>query len=96
MSGDPSVFGNLPPHPSAFEAVQKAAASGRYNGYAHSSGLPEARAAVAEEYSTTQHPLTAEVGQILGTIIFNVCLFACFFKGCCDGAFWQRCFADVI
>lgn len=50
-SGDPTVFGNLPPHPAVGEALQEAIASGRYNGYDHSSGVEETRRALAEHLS---------------------------------------------
>ncbi len=55
------MFGNLPPPAAAFEGVQLAMAAMKYNGYTHSSGLPEARRAVAELYSTPQHKLSPEV-----------------------------------
>ena len=60
-SGDPSVFGNLPPHPAVTEGVRLALESGGYHGYGHSSGLPEVRAAVAKEFSRPGAPLTAQV-----------------------------------
>ena len=61
LSGDPSVFGNLPPHPAVIEGVKRALESGKYNGYGHSSGLPEAREAVAKEFNRPRAPLTSEV-----------------------------------
>ena len=60
-SGDPSVFGNLPPHPAVTEGVRLALESGGYHGYGHSSGLPEVREAVAKEFSRPGAPLTAQV-----------------------------------
>ena len=59
--GDPSVFGNLPPHPAAIEGVKLALESGRYNGYGHSSGIPHVREAVAKEFSRPGATLTKEV-----------------------------------
>ena len=60
-SGDPSVFGNLPPPPAAYEGVQEAVASRKHNGYGHSSGLPITREAVAAHFSSASAPLTWEV-----------------------------------
>lgn len=59
--GDPSVFGNLPPPPAAYEGVKLAVDEKKYDGYAHSSGLLETRTAVAKHYSTTEAPLSAAV-----------------------------------
>ena len=59
--GDPSIFGNLPPHPAVIEGVKRALESGKYHGYGHSSGLPEVRAAVAKEFSRPGAPLMAQV-----------------------------------
>ena len=36
--GDPTVFGNLPPHPVIPQALKNAVDEGKYNGYSHSSG----------------------------------------------------------
>ena len=41
LLGDPTVFGNLPPHPAITEALKKAADSGKYNGYGHSKGMAD-------------------------------------------------------
>ncbi|CAI5462233.1 unnamed protein product [Closterium sp. Yama58-4] len=51
--GDPTAFGHLKLPDVAVRAVQDAIASGRYNGYPPSNGLPDARRAVAEFCSTT-------------------------------------------
>ena len=61
LTGDPSVFGNLPPHPAVIEGVRLALESGKYHGYGHSSGLAEARDAVAKEFSRPGAPLTGKV-----------------------------------
>lgn len=58
--GDPSVFGNLPPHEVVYEAVRTALDSHSYNGYGHSTGLEITRRAVAEAYSIPEAPLTAQ------------------------------------
>ena len=59
--GDPTVFGNLPPHPVIIEALKNAVDGGKYNGYSHSSGLPHVREVVAKKFSViNQSPLTAE------------------------------------
>lgn len=60
-SGDPTRFGTLPPHPIVRESVKKILDSGKYEGYAHSSGLLEARTAVAEAYTCKEAPLTPDV-----------------------------------
>ena len=59
--GDPSVFGNLPPHPAVIEGARQALESGKHNGYGHSSGIPHVREAVAKEFSRPGAPLTGEV-----------------------------------
>ncbi|CAI5529489.1 unnamed protein product [Closterium sp. Naga37s-1] len=51
--GDPTAFGHLKLPDVAVRAVQDATASGRYNGYPPSNGLPDARRAVAEFCSTS-------------------------------------------
>ena len=61
LTGDPSVFGNLPPHPAVIEGVKLALESGEYNGYGHSSGIPHVREAVAKEFSRPGATLTKEV-----------------------------------
>lgn len=74
LPGDPSVFGNLPPHPAMKEAVMKVVEGGKYSGYGHSRGLEEARGAVAREYSTPDALLTADVSEI--DVDFNGRLYA--------------------
>ena len=61
VPGDPTLFGNLPPHPAVTEGVRLALESGKYHGYGHSSGLAEAREAVAKEFSRPGAPLTGKV-----------------------------------
>ena len=61
LTGDPSIFGNLPPHPAVIEGVKLALESGKYNGYGHSSGIPHVREAVAKEFSRPGATLTKEV-----------------------------------
>jgi len=46
--GDPTVFGNLEPPKVVSEAIHESIASGKRNGYAPSTGYPEAREAVAK------------------------------------------------
>ena len=63
ISGDPSIFGNLEPHPAVKEALRAALDSreAKINGYPHSAGLVEARAAIAEMSSSDSYKLTHEV-----------------------------------
>lgn len=65
LSGDPTVFGNLPPPRKAYEGVKWALDSQKHNGYMHSSGTLMAREAVVEKYSTPEAPFTAEVNLIV-------------------------------
>ena len=51
FAGDPTVYGNLPPHPAVEQALKDAIESGRYIGYEHSSGIEETRQAIAENLS---------------------------------------------
>ena len=62
-SGDPSIFGNLEPHPAVKEALRAALDSGeaKINGYPHSAGLVEAREAIAQMSSSDNCKLTHEV-----------------------------------
>ena len=62
-AGDPSIFGNLDPHPAINEAVKAVLDSKEVNtnGYPHSSGLVVARKAIAESLSTEKFKLTHEV-----------------------------------
>ena len=64
--GDPSIFGNLEPHPAVNEAVKGVLDSSdvNTNGYPHSAGLLVARKAIAEHLSTEKHKLSPEVGFI--------------------------------
>lgn len=48
MLGDPTIFGNLKASPETINAIQNVIVEGRYNGYAHSAGVPEARQAVCD------------------------------------------------
>ncbi|KAJ1553415.1 hypothetical protein HK096_007933, partial [Nowakowskiella sp. JEL0078] len=57
--GDPTTFGNLPPHSSTEEAVAKVLASKKFNGYPPSVGHAFAREAVAEKFTRPEAPLTA-------------------------------------
>ena len=49
--GDPTIFGNLNPSSNAITAITDALKSGKYNGYAPSSGYVESRQAIAEHVS---------------------------------------------
>ena len=63
LLGDPSIFGNLDPHPAVKEAL-KAVLDDRdvnISGYPHSAGLVKARSAIAEASSTHNCQLTHEV-----------------------------------
>lgn len=57
--GDPTVFGNLQPPPTAITALQRLVAEGKSNGYAPSTGTVAARTAIATRFgSSGPHPLT--------------------------------------
>lgn len=58
--GDPTVFGNLPPPQHFIDRLADNLKSGKFNGYVHSAGTPEARAAIAAAYGTPTSPLTAD------------------------------------
>lgn len=60
-SGDPTRFGTLPPHPIVRESVRKALESGKYEGYAHSTGLRETRKAIADAFTCDSARLTEDV-----------------------------------
>ena len=47
------LLGNLKPHETSVEAVRKSLESGNYNGYASSTGYPEARDAVAKHVNNS-------------------------------------------
>ncbi|ORY90900.1 tyrosine aminotransferase [Leucosporidium creatinivorum] len=48
--GDPTVFGNMPPHPAALDAIEASLRSGRADGYPESVGYADARQAVADYF----------------------------------------------
>jgi tyrosine aminotransferase len=57
--GDPTLYGNLPPPPIALDGVQNAVKQCNRNGYPHSSGYEDCRAAVAKSCSTENQSYTA-------------------------------------
>ena len=59
--GDSTKFGNLPPHPAVYEALKRAIDSSDIACYGHSYGLDCARKAVAEAFTSDEHPLTYNV-----------------------------------
>lgn len=65
--GDPSVFGNLPPHPAVGEALKNAVDSNRYHGMPHSAGILEVRESLAQQLSKypTKYPLKADVRKVV-------------------------------
>ena len=58
--GDPTRFGNFKTPQVFVDALVKNVQSFQYNGYAHSAGLREARAAIAKKYTSEAAPLTAD------------------------------------
>ena len=56
--GDPTVFGNLKAPALAVEAVQQTLQTYQANGYTDTEGSPEARSAVAKQYSSDEFRLT--------------------------------------
>ncbi|XP_074597628.1 tyrosine aminotransferase [Brevipalpus obovatus] len=46
--GDPTIFGNIEPHPAIMEAMIESLKSNKYNGYLPSNGCESARKAIAE------------------------------------------------
>uniref|UniRef100_A0A7I4YK97 Tyrosine aminotransferase n=1 Tax=Haemonchus contortus TaxID=6289 RepID=A0A7I4YK97_HAECO len=58
--GDPSLTGRLPPCPIAVEAVQESLLSEKHNGYGPAVGELAARMAVAQRYTTSAAPITAD------------------------------------
>lgn len=50
LQGDPTVFGNMPPHPAALDAIEASLRSGRADGYPESVGYADARQAVADYF----------------------------------------------
>ena len=63
-TGDPSIFGNLTPHPSVIDAVKKSLESGATTGYGISSGYEIARKAIAEKFSIENHPVSESVSYL--------------------------------
>lgn len=63
--GDPTKFGNFGPPPAAVEAVVKIFRDGKTDGYPKSSGLDEAREALAKLCSTEGSVLTKDVRFVL-------------------------------
>lgn len=61
--GDPTIFGNFAPPSTTTESLISLLDDGRNNGYVHSSGIPEARAAIADQYRLEGdlHPLEDDV-----------------------------------
>uniref|UniRef100_A0A0G4GAC4 Tyrosine aminotransferase n=1 Tax=Chromera velia CCMP2878 TaxID=1169474 RepID=A0A0G4GAC4_9ALVE len=49
--GDPTVFGNFTPPSHVFDELKRIYETGRYNGYAHSSGYQEVRSCIARRFS---------------------------------------------
>lgn len=61
------MFGNLKPYDSLVDTVTACLRSGKHNGYIHSAGHPDARAAIAKRYSLDgRTPLTADVCSFAG------------------------------
>ncbi|XP_060643973.2 tyrosine aminotransferase [Anolis sagrei] len=58
--GDPTVFGNLPTDEQVTQAMKAALDSGKYNGYAPSTGYLSSREVVARYYSCPEAPLEAQ------------------------------------
>uniref|UniRef100_A0A8C0I334 Tyrosine aminotransferase n=1 Tax=Balaenoptera musculus TaxID=9771 RepID=A0A8C0I334_BALMU len=58
--GDPTVFGNLPTDPEVTQAIKDALDSGKYNGYAPSTGYLSSREEVASYYRCPEAPLEAK------------------------------------
>lgn len=56
--GDPTVFGNLLPHPNMLKAIEESANSHKHNGYAPAVGMLQARKAIAKYMSIPDAPLT--------------------------------------
>lgn len=58
--GDPSTFGNFQPDDHAMDQVIEAIKCGKKNGYAPATGYEDARAAIAQYYSSENSPLAAD------------------------------------
>ncbi|XP_066933991.1 tyrosine aminotransferase-like [Clytia hemisphaerica] len=56
--GDPTIFGNLLPHPNILKAIEESLRSHKNNGYAPAVGQTQARKAIAEYMSVPGAPLT--------------------------------------
>ncbi|XP_057291546.1 tyrosine aminotransferase-like [Hydractinia symbiolongicarpus] len=56
--GDPTVFGNLLPHPNMLEAIEESLHSHKHNGYGPAIGNLEARKAIAKCMTVPEAPLT--------------------------------------
>lgn len=59
--GDPAAFGNIPIPEQLVQETMKNVKSQRFNGYAPTSGRPEAKQALARYYSLPNNPLTPDV-----------------------------------
>lgn len=72
--GDPSIFGNLEPHPAVKKALRAVldSSEAKINGYPHSAGLVEAREAIAQMSSSDNCKLTHEVLPLLLNIIKGI------------------------
>ena len=60
-TGDPTVFGNMGVPESVVSSITEQLRSGKYNGYPHSVGYPQARAAVGAHYSAGAASYSTEV-----------------------------------
>lgn len=58
--GDPTIFGNMPPHESTINAVAKSLQSLKANGYPNSTGYEHARDAIARKYTHPDAPLKSK------------------------------------
>ena len=61
FTGDPTVFGNLPPADNAIEAVMEVTEAAKHNGYAPSVGYESTRTAIANYVSTPDDVITSKV-----------------------------------
>ena len=57
QAGDPTIYGNFPPHPKWVEAIAEAVQSDKFS-YDESAGIREARQAVAEYSQQANHKIT--------------------------------------
>jgi tyrosine aminotransferase len=58
--GDPTLTGNLPPSEAAVQAMHETIASHKFDGYGPAVGVLSAREAVAEHFTTSSAPITAD------------------------------------